>query len=387
MSYVLKSKPDDFIVEERANLPLVKSGEFAVYRLVKTDRNTDDVVQECAGHLGVALRDCSYGGRKDRHGITTQYMAIRNQNKFSLKKDSFSLGFIGFMDRPMGPDLIEGNFFTLVVRKLSDADVSRAFEEIALVQQYGFVNYFDDQRFGSFDEKQGFFAEKLLKKEFNGALKIYLTSLRAQDRKSEKERKRFFLDKWRDWDECFKRAETDFEKKAFSYLNKHPNGFVPLLSEIPRHELAIYFSAFQSFLWNEIARRYVKYMHKPLLQHRGVVGEYCFYRALSLDEMGQWQKSVIPMPGVKVSLPGEPIDSIYQSVMADHKITKGLFNSQKVRTFYFKSFPRAVIVMPRDIASSTDDDDVYGHAKKLTLSFSLSRGSFATMLIKRIFSV
>ncbi|HPT06912.1 MAG TPA: tRNA pseudouridine(13) synthase TruD [Candidatus Omnitrophota bacterium] len=386
MGYVIKGKLEDFIVEEQANLPLTKRGSFAVYRLTKSNRNTDDVLQECARNLKVLLRDCAYGGRKDKYGITSQFITVRNKETASLKKDSFSLSFVGFMERPMGPDLIEGNLFTVVVRKLSEQDVSKAFAEVALVKEYGFASYFDDQRFGSYDEKQGFLAEKILKKEFNGALKIYLTSTRAEDRKPEKERKLFFLEHWRDWSLCYGKAETDFEKKAFSFLQKHPNGFLPILQAIPRHELSSYFSAFQSFLWNEIERRFIRQLDEPLIQHEGVIGAYYFYRTVALDTLKKLQGSVIPMPGVKVVLPQTPIDVLYSEVLAEYTIAKGLFNNQKVRTVYCKSFPRSAIVVPKDIAVSMQDDDVYDRKKKLVFSFFLPRGTFATMLIKRIFS-
>ncbi len=387
MGYVVKAKPEDFVVEEQADLPLSKHGEYAVYRLVKTDRNTDEVMQSYARHAGVLARDCAYGGRKDKHGITSQYVTIRSRNICPVENKFYTLRFVGFMDRPMGPDLIDGNAFTVIVRKLSRQDVTHAYQEIACIKQCGFANYFDDQRFGSFDKKQGFLAEKILKKEFNGALKIYLTSVRAQDRRSEKERKSFFFERWRDWEACSNRAETDFEKKAFLYLKGHPNGFLALLQEIPRHELSIYFSAFQSFLWNEIERRYMLQQDVPLLRHEGAVGEYMFYRHVPVSHLQQLQETVIPMPGSKAVMPGEPIDSLYQSVLAQHKITKGLFNGQKVRTVYCKSFPRAAVVMPRDLVLSEHEDDMYAGAMKLSLSFFLARGAFATMLIKRIFSV
>ena len=51
----------------------------------------------------------------------------------------------------MGPDLIDGNQFSITVRKLNDKDLASAADEIENVNVFGYPNYFDDQRFGSLD--------------------------------------------------------------------------------------------------------------------------------------------------------------------------------------------------------------------------------------------
>jgi hypothetical protein len=40
---VIKARPEDFIVEEKADLPLSPGGRFAVYRLRKSHWNTADL--------------------------------------------------------------------------------------------------------------------------------------------------------------------------------------------------------------------------------------------------------------------------------------------------------------------------------------------------------
>ena len=48
MTLKIKVVPEDFIVEELADLPLTHTGEFAVYRLTKRGWNTVDLLHELA---------------------------------------------------------------------------------------------------------------------------------------------------------------------------------------------------------------------------------------------------------------------------------------------------------------------------------------------------
>jgi len=65
---VIKARPEDFLVEERAALPIEEKGDFRVYRMTKTGRTTVDLVRRLARERGVLPAAISYGGKKDKHG-------------------------------------------------------------------------------------------------------------------------------------------------------------------------------------------------------------------------------------------------------------------------------------------------------------------------------
>jgi len=388
VSFQVKTQPQDFIVEEIASLPFSKNGDFGAYRLKKQGWNTVELLISLSQKLKIPFKNFSYGGRKDRHGIATQYITIRAPKRAAIQGDDFVLSFLGRMQRPMGPDLITENRFEIVVRRLSADDIGKALTEIEGVEACGYPNYFDDQRFGSLDETQGFLAERILKKQFNGALKIYLTSARREDKKEEKERKHFFFEHWREWKICRQKARTENEIRAFDYLINHPTGFTDLLKQMPRWELSAYISAYQSFIWNEVLRRFIKsVINGPLKSHKGIAGNYIFYVNLSGEDYLYLKGLIIPVPGSKLKVQNDDeLKSIYAQVMQDNGIKVSMFNNVKLRQAYFKSFERMAIVMPRDLNFSAKDDDLYPGKKKIILKFSLPRGSYATMLVKRIFS-
>ena len=382
----LKVKPADFIVEEVAALPLSKQGAFGAYLLEKEGQNTVELLERISRKLNLSFADFSYGGRKDRYALTSQYISIRGGKQPDLKEKDYALKFIGYMPRPMGPDLILKNKFTVTVRNLAFAQKAEINTEIEAIKSFGYPNYFDQQRFGSFDPRQGFLAEKVLKGEFNGALKIYLTSIYPTDKKAEKERKGFFFSRWRDWPACLKKAQNPQERTAFSFLAGNPNGFLKLLRQIPAHELSTFISAYQSFLWNEILRRLLKdRIGNSMYACKGLAGDYLFYRNIALADYEYLKGLLIPVPGPKAKAEDARVESIYAEVLADNRIKPPMFNKFKLRQSFFRTFYRSAIVVPQDLAFSFTEDELYPHKARLLLEFSLPRGSFATLLAKRIF--
>lgn len=126
----IKVKPEDFIVEEIADIPITHHGNFSVYLLKKKGWNTVDAIQRLSRQCNIPSSDFSYDSKKDKYALTSQYITIAEHhyqqnergsnpprspfrkgglsriNKGNLHEicEDYSISFIGFMDRPMGPD-------------------------------------------------------------------------------------------------------------------------------------------------------------------------------------------------------------------------------------------------------------------------------------------
>lgn len=285
----------------------------------------------------------------------------------------------------MGPDLIEGNEFKVIVRALTLEEVQRATGEIEIVREYGYPNYFDDQRFGSYSKAQGFIAEKILKRHYNGAVKIYLTAIYPEDKKEEKDRKRFFFENWGNWDECLKKAKTAFEKKAFRILSKRQEKpFLRIIQTIPKEELSLFFSAFQAYIWNKVAERIVMIYGDELLRYRGNYWDYIFYR--KPQEFHYLKELLMPTASHKAEMPDELAEEIYNNILKEMELKPSMFNLKKIRTAFFTSTERPLVVIPDLRDWSIQDDELYKGKKALYLHFDLPRGSYGTMFIKRLFA-
>lgn len=428
----IKVKPEDFVVEEVADLSFQKDGDFCVYRLQKRGWNTVDVLKNLSKKLNLPSSDFSYGGKKDKYALTSQYITIGRQGykqttpsapsssqgggkgrikkswimrknlqspsavnlaeierliPTKLDKENYSLSFVGLMDRPMGPDLIKGNKFHIVVRNLTEHELKSALNEIECVKKDGYSNYFDDQRFGSFDARQGFVAEKIIKKHYNGALKIYFSRIHPEDSKDEKEHRKFIYENWGNWQACITRATSRFEKEALNYLEKHPKGFVPVLQRISHEEMVLFFSAYQSHLWNEVLRKLIRSISENNLKiSRGIAGDYLFYTRLDDKNKGYLSRLIIPMPASNIRMPDTFTETLYSEVLKENDLKSPMFNIRKIRQAFFKGIERKAVVIPEELFVDYSEDEIYQGKKKLVLDFFLPRGCFGTIFIKRIFS-
>ena len=150
----LKVKNEDFRVKEVPLLEPEETGDFGVYTLAKAGWNTGDALLRAARQLGVPYSIFSYGGRKDKHALTEQTVTARSARDLSVEGDGYSLMLLGRSPRPMGPDLIGSNVFEITMRSLSDDEVGLVARREPVVASRGFPNFFDDQRFGSLEDRK-----------------------------------------------------------------------------------------------------------------------------------------------------------------------------------------------------------------------------------------
>lgn len=386
MTLKLKTRPEDFVVQELVSLPFSDKGLYGVYILKKRGWNTADAVLRIAHALRIPLRDIAYGGRKDRHAVTSQYVTIKGTRRHSIQEKQYSLEWAGFSESPMSPEFITGNRFAVTVRQLKPERVTAGAAALERIKHSGFPNYFDDQRFGSYDKNQGFFAEKILKGHLNGALKQYLTAIHPEDKRPEKDRKRFFTDHWKDWETCLGATATRFERDAFEHLRSHSKSFLQPLSQIPREEVSLFYAAFQSFLWNEVLRRLITAHCAAGSAHisKGVCGDFIFFQPNDIKAAAYFAKTFIPMPGPSAKA-ADDVKAEYRAVLEEYGITSSMFSKACLPQAFFKSFPRPAVVKAADLKWTFEDDDLYPGTCKANTGFTLPRGSYATMLLKAAF--
>lgn len=381
MRLKIKCAPEDFVVEELAAVKPAAAGAYGLYCLRKSGYNTADALRTVARALRVQPEAFAYGGRKDRHALTTQFVTVRSNQEFSYEKGALSLRFLGRIERPMGPDLIEGNRFSVVVRSLRQEDALRASEEAAVISRDGYLNYFDDQRFGSCDLAQGFVAERLLKKQCNGALKLLLTAVYSGDKQAVRLQKEHFQRHWGDWEACLSRAHTPFERRVFSCLRDDPRAFLKALSLLSAQELGLHYSAFQAFIWNETARRLCRLRKMSCVGvYPGVAGDYLFYRPATAQEA-----DVIPTVAARLEASSE-IVALIDEILAERGMRRPLFNALLLRTIRFRSGGRVLVVKPSSLKVEVLPDEKYAGRRCLRCCFVLPRGSFGTMFLKRLFA-
>ncbi len=283
----------------------------------------------------------------------------------------------------MGPDLIRANAFTITVRDLADiTPLRRNAEE---VQRFGFPNFFDDQRFRSYDPGKGFFAEKILRRHWNGALQVFLTSAAADSTKKDRDRLGAIFESWKDWPACLGLARTPLERAAFDFLVGHPGDFRGALRLIPDEEVSMSYAAFQSHLWNELLRRLLRQKVDSIQEVEGSEGSYLFWRNLDSCSLSYLGALEIPTAAAKTEFKDGITAAIYADILREAGLRPGAFRTKELRRVSFRSFLRKAMILPPDLKIlESGDDELNPGRKKLTVSFTLPRGAYGTMLIKRL---
>ncbi|OCH31909.1 tRNA pseudouridine(13) synthase TruD [Aliivibrio fischeri] len=85
----LKQLPEHFIVKEILGFEFTGSGEHLMVKIRKTGENTKYVANELAKFCGVKSKNVSWAGLKDRHAVTEQWLSVQVANSDELNFAKF----------------------------------------------------------------------------------------------------------------------------------------------------------------------------------------------------------------------------------------------------------------------------------------------------------
>jgi tRNA pseudouridine13 synthase len=383
----VKQRPADFRVEEVTSVAAGVSGAFALYRLDKVGWTTPDVVSVIRRRWDVPADHLSYGGLKDRHADTSQHLTIHRGPRRNLSFDGCNLTYLGLVGEPFTSQHIVANRFTVVVRHLTADQVRRAEAAIVAVGRSGLPNYFDDQRFGSVSRGGGFVARALVAGRFEEGLKLALAAPYEFDRPSDKRDKAALRHHWGDWPACKAALGRGHARSLIDYLVSHPADFKGAVARLRPDLQGLYLSAYQSDVWNRMLDRWL--VQNLAAEHRGRVA----FKVRSLavpthvpDELSAtWEALTLPLPSARQKPdPGAAWAELAEAVLADDGLTLAAMKIPGLDRPYFSKGERAGCVRPAGLTSDPADDELNRGRRKLTLRFELPRGSYATMLVKRL---
>jgi tRNA pseudouridine13 synthase len=385
----VKAKPADFVVRERTDsLLLVPHGPYSLFRLAKRSWDTFDLVDLLARRMGVRRSDISVGGMKDRHGATEQIISVRGLRgrPRSIEERNFSLRFIGNSDRPFSAKQVRGNGFSITLRDIGPRAVDRIRANAQAVAVDGFPNYYDEQRFGSARHGAGFMGKEIFLGRRENALRLYFTPSKYDDQRTRK-LKKCVTDNWGRWDQCLALGFGEYGG-ILSYLAGSRRAYHQALEMIDRKFLLFTLNAYQSFLFNEVLARFLRaragkegFALHPL---RYAFGTLEFYGSLP-HGAAELAGTLLPIPGYDSALPDESVRAIVDEVLAAEGIGLADLKVRQMRRIAVHGMERPAVVVPQELAvSDGEEDDLYPGRRKLNLEFFLPRGSYATILIKRI---
>jgi tRNA pseudouridine13 synthase len=382
----LKCRPDDFHVEE---LPLVapdREGRYTFYRLSKRGIGTLEAIESICRRWNVAGRRVSYAGLKDKHAATTQYLTIADGPATTASLPNFELEPVGRLAHPYGPRHFRGNRFGVVIRDLSEIDVDRVESALDALTHDGLPNYFDDQRFGSVGKSGEFIGHAWLRGEHERALWLALADVNPFDRSAAKAQKATLRADWGRWADAKARLPRSSTRSIVTYLVDHPTDFRGAFARMPRPLRSLFFSAFQSHLWNLFVAGWLERRagseQRLTIDLKG--GSFPFPRALEPDQVQALIESPIPLPSSRNVLPTGVLGEVIRGVLAPFGLSWTDLRVKHLRDVFFSKGTRACLFFPENLQSGAIDDDLHPGRRGLKLSFELGKGSYATIVVKRI---
>lgn len=149
-SGVIRQCPEDFQVDEQLGFEPSGEGEHLFILLRKRGENTQWIARQLAKLAGVALKDVSYAGLKDRHAVTTQWFSLwlpgRDDPDLSGLPDTVEILQSARHSRKLKRGGHRANRFVLRIRELDAAQVPD--QRLQAIRDQGVPNYFGEQRFG-----------------------------------------------------------------------------------------------------------------------------------------------------------------------------------------------------------------------------------------------
>ena len=385
----LKQQPEDFRVEELTDAAGGDAGDFALYRLDKSGWTTPDALNAVRRRWRIEWPDLSYGGLKDRHASTSQYFTIFRGPQRDITVDKIAVAYLGRRTEPFTSNDIRANRFTIVLRSLSAQDVDKAESAMEEVARAGLPNYFDDQRFGSVGDAHEFVAKEMVFGRFDRALWLALAAPYEFDRSDAKREKQLLRDTWGDWPALKAKLPKGHARSLVDYLVTHPTDLKGAVSRLRPELQGLYLSAYQSYLWNRMLGAWLaRFGSENLVSVDLKLDRVPAPVKIPDDLHGAWESLMLPLPSARLKPdPAAPWTAIVDEVLKEEGLTLAELKIKGMQKPYFSRGDRAGCIRPGGLESLGENDEKHRTRKKLTLRFELPRGSYATMLVKRVTAV
>jgi len=424
----LRRTPEDFVVEELPTPEFLAAMRgtpgpgflHAVYRLEKTQLTTPHAAQLVGAALKVRHNDIQYAGLKDKHAQTVQMVTVAVPTLADgamlarrAQGPKWSAELAGWSARPIDASALAGNRFRIVVRDVrmeQDAAMRSRASRLAMggavmgVQGESLLllNYFGAQRFGSARHGAGWIARSLIAGRFEEALKLSIATPSRKDTGVTRTFTRMLATGWgkAEWARLARELPRCPEKKAVERLAfmasrregaLDERGFREAFVTLPYFLQQLYVEAYQSHLWNDVARRHIARVVPPgggaaILRADDEFGEMLFPAAAAVEQAGEGLRAMqVPLVAPD-TVPAEPWASDLQAALGAEKITLAELKIPGLRRPYFGEAMRPLFVEARgfEIGPAQADELSKSKGLKVEVRFDLPRGAYATVVLRAL---
>ena len=363
----IRVEPKDFQVTElisvKAQNSINDQNGYAVYKLKKKKIDTNHALSGIFKQKGIRLKSL---GLKDASAITEQFVCSGHKGRaienFSTEK--YSLEKIGFVKKPLSKKDMIGNHFKLKITGCQNG--------LSTFTEYDkILNFYGYQRFGSKRPVTHLIGKAILQRDFKKAVSLILSFTSTYDSKENTEIREKLSDE-ENYEKYYDKVpfQMDIERMVLKEMIEHGEP-IRAIRIIPVSLRRFYIQAYQSFIFNQsLSAAFLD--GENLFEAQS--GDVCFdsHGIIGKYVKGLEQNLALPFVGY----------SYYKKTRFNFQISKILEREEvSPKDFFIKEmqevsseggFRQAAI----NCSNYSSHDNV--------VEFSLSRGSFATILLREI---
>jgi len=384
----IKQRPEDFSVRESYRFDPVPDGRYRVYLMDKQKLSTFEAVERIRSRFGLRPGAISFCGLKDKQGRTEQLIAVDGA-EVDFQEPDLRLKPLGRTGRPLSAENTTSNRFSVTVRAATEEDLQELPRAAAEVNRLGVVNYFDSQRFGSLKHGQGFIAKDLIRGDSEAALRNYLAKPSLLDRSDDAKVKEFWRRHWGEWTRRVPYEAGHRYDRVIRSLREKPEDYLRAFLQIDASYRALLLFTYQSWLWNEGVRRLLQLAlpRTALFPLRYQAGTLLFHHDADPETLRWLRHLTFPLLAPDTPLAEPRVREAVEWVLAKEKLRLDQLRIVGAeRLLYFKHEERAVLVRPSKLVlGRTQPDELNRGYAKLNVAFTLPPGSYATLVVKRLF--
>ena len=364
---VIRKQKEDFnvseLITEKSSSKICSESGFAVYKLLKRGIDTTHALAEIFKKHSIRLKSL---GLKDASAITEKFVftTYKTDKHFEINGQNYNLTKVGFTDKILSKKDMIGNHFRIKIDEASnELEKFTEFDKI--------LNFYGYQRFGSRRPVTHLIGRSIIQKNFASAVDLLLSFTSEYDSDENTKLRQLMSDSSK-YTEAIKIIPRgmDLEKITLKEMIEH-NDPVRALRALPLSIRRFFVQAYQSYIFNHTLSNSFD-AGEELFSPQS--NDVCYNKN---GELGKFEND--PLQRLSIPFVGY---SYYKKTRFHHYIEKILHDEEITHKDFFS----------KDIQEISNEGGFRNSSIKCdnysiddnTVSFSLSRGSFATIVLREI---
>ena len=380
---VVKTEPEDFMVDEIPLYQASGSGEHVLFRIEKKGITTHRVIEHISRALRIDSRDIGCAGLKDRHAVTTQYLSVRQaslEQVQDLEIPGVKVLTAQRHVRKLRTGHLKGNRFRIIIRAVAPGAGKTARTIFEVIERRGLPNFYGHQRFGA-RQNTHLIGNVLLRRQWAEVLHQLLGRPGGETSEDLAQARQAFDDG--DLDRALKLYPVPFsmERKVLARLIKAGKARTAVRS-IPFRLRRLYLSAYQSYLFNLAVTSRIQTIDQLWEGDLAYVHASGGVFSVNAPEIeGRRLRSMEISPSGPVYGEKMPLAAGEQGI-----IERNILARENLTVEHFRSSPGGVNLpgARRSLRFNISDISLDEENGSLVVGFFLPKGSYATIVLREL---